>query len=115
MSPTIVFDSKGKVWAILGSPGGSRIILYVLKSLIGLIDWNLNAQAATALTNFGSRNGPFEVETGAQGVKIGAQMGLKSHTVRPARMTSGTHIIVAVEDGFEGGADPRREGVAVGD
>jgi len=115
MSPTIAFDQEGKVWAIMGSPGGSRIILYVLKSLIGLIDWNLDAQAATALTNFGSRNGPFEVEISVEGAKIGAQMGLKSHTVRPGRMTSGNHIIVIVEDGFEGGADPRREGVALGD
>jgi gamma-glutamyltranspeptidase/glutathione hydrolase len=115
MSPTIVLDHEGKVWAVLGSSGGSRIILYVLKDLIGLIDWKLDAQSAPALANFGSRNGPLEVETSVEGAKIGAQMALKSHAIRPGRMTSGSHIIVVGEDGFEGGADPRREGVALGD
>jgi len=115
MSPTIVLDADGKVWAILGSPGGSRIILYVLKNLIALIDWEMDAQAATSLVNFGSRNGPLEVETSAEGAKIGAQMGLKAHSVKPGRMTSGSQIIVVVDEGFEGGADPRREGLAAGD
>ena len=46
MAPTIVFDEEGKPWAALGSPGGSRIILYVVKALVALIDWKLDAQAA---------------------------------------------------------------------
>ena len=57
MAPTIVFDEQGKPWAALGSPGGSRIILYVVKALVALIDWQLDAQAAAALMNFGSRGG----------------------------------------------------------
>ena len=48
---------QGKPWAALGSPGGSRIILYVVKALVALIDWKLDAQAAAALMNFGSRGG----------------------------------------------------------
>jgi gamma-glutamyltranspeptidase/glutathione hydrolase len=62
MSPTIVFGADGKPWAALGAPGGSRIILYVVKALVALIDWQLDPQAATALMNFGSRGGPFEIE-----------------------------------------------------
>ena len=54
--------TQGKPWAVLGSPGGSRIILYVVKALVALIDWKLDAQQATALMNFGSRGGPFEIE-----------------------------------------------------
>ena len=46
MAPTIVFDAEGRPWAALGSPGGSRIILYVVKTLVALIDWKLDAQAA---------------------------------------------------------------------
>lgn len=115
MSPTIVFDDQGKVWAVLGSPGGSRIILYVLKSLFALIDWQLDAQAAAALVNFGARSETFEVEASTEGAKIAARMALKSHKVRPGMMTSGAHIITVRKGVLEGGADPRREGVALGD
>ena len=112
MSPTIVFDSSGNVWAVLGSPGGSRIILYALKSLIALIDWRLDAQAAVALVNFGARSGIFEIESTVEGAKIGALMALKSHKVRPGKMNSGAHIIAARDGELEGGGRPpaRRRG-----
>lgn len=115
MSPTIVFDSSGRVWAVLGSPGGSRIILYVLKSLIALIDWQQDAQASAALVNFGARKEAFEVEAGIDGAAIAARMALKSHKVRPGMMNSGAHIITVRDGQLEGGADPRREGVPLGD
>ena len=115
MAPTIVFDREGDVWAVLGSPGGSRIILYVVKSLIALIDWQLDAQAAAALVNFGSRSDTFEVEASTAGAKVGARMALKAHKVRPGMMNSGAHIITVRDGRLEGGADPRREGVALGD
>jgi len=115
MSPTIVFDAQGRVWAVLGSPGGSRIILYVLKSLIALIDWQQDAQAAAALVNFGARKETFEVEAGIDGTAVAARMTLKSHKVRPGMMNSGAHIITVRDGMLEGGADPRREGVPLGD
>ena len=62
MAPTIVFDEEGKPWAALGSPGGPRIILYVVKTLVALIDWKLDAQQAVSLMNFGSRGERFEIE-----------------------------------------------------
>ncbi len=116
MAPTIVFDPAGRLFAVLGSPGGSRIPLYVMKSLIGLIDWKLDAQAAADLPNFGSRNGPLEIEKDLGGALLPLQMKALGHEVRQDTMTSGTHIIV-VRPGrrLEGGADPRREGVALGD
>ncbi len=115
MSPTIVFDGEGRVWAVLGSPGGSRIILYVVKDLIALIDWHQDAQAAAALVNFGARGDTFEVETGVQGAAVAARMALKSHKVRPGMMNSGTHIVTRHGGVLEGGVDPRREGAALGD
>ena len=115
MSPTIVFDGQGRVWAVLGSPGGSRIILYVLKSLIALIDWQQDAQDAAALVNFGARSETFEVEAGVDGAAVAARMTLKSHKVRPGMMNSGAHILTRRDGMIEGGADPRREGVALGD
>jgi gamma-glutamyltranspeptidase/glutathione hydrolase len=117
MAPTIVFDDKERPWAVLGSPGGSRIILYVTKALVALIDWKVDAHQATALMNFGSRGGAFEIEVDhASAIWHALKMKPYGHRVSADLLTSGTHIIVRRSDGtLEGGADPRREGVARGD
>ena len=116
MAPTLVFAPDGKLKAVIGSPGGSRIILYVVKAIVGLIDWKLDAQATADLANFGSRNGPFEIEQAVAGIMPGLHMAKRGHHVVIPDMTSGTHIIVRRPDGgLEGGADPRREGVAKGE
>jgi gamma-glutamyltranspeptidase/glutathione hydrolase len=117
MAPTIVFDAEGRPWAALGSPGGSRIILYVVKALVALIDWKLDAHSALALMNFGSRGGPFEIEID-HGKAVWHALKVKpyGHRVSADLLTSGTHAIVLRGPGrLEGGADPRREGVARGD
>ena len=117
MSPTLIFDAEGKPWAALGSVGGSRIPLYVTKALIALIDWKLDAQQAAALMNFGSRGGAFELEIDHPRA-IWPALVLKGmgHRILPDVLTSGTHIVVLRPDGrLEGGADPRREGIARGD
>lgn len=117
MAPTIVFNEEGRPWAVLGSPGGSRIILYVMKTLVALIDWKMDAQQAASLMNFGSRDGAFEIEIDQRGALWHA-LKLKpyGHTISADFLNSGTHVIVVHKDGrLEGGADPRREGVARGD
>ncbi len=117
MAPTIVFDEQGRPWAVLGSPGGSHIILYVVKTLVGLIDWKLDAQEAASLMNFGSRGGPFEIEID-QSAALWHALKMKpyGHQISANLLNSGTHVIVLRKDGWlEGGADPRREGVARGD
>jgi gamma-glutamyltranspeptidase/glutathione hydrolase len=125
MAPTLVFErGTGQLVATLGSPGGSLIVNYVAKTLVGLFDWNLDIQQAIALPNFGSRNGPTEVEEGRIGAAVVDGLKARGHDVRPIPMVSGLQGIVraAVRDaagrptlGWAGGADPRREGVALGD
>jgi len=117
MAPTIVFDEQDRPWAVLGSSGGSHIILYVVKALVALVDWKLDAQAAAALMNFGSRGGPFEVEIDdASAIWHALMVKPYGHRIKADLLTSGTHIIVRRPDGtLQGGADPRREGVARGD
>ncbi|MBO0766611.1 MAG: gamma-glutamyltransferase, partial [Hyphomicrobiaceae bacterium] len=117
MAPTIVFDADGKPWAALGAPGGSHIILYVVKALVALIDWKLDAQSAVSLMNFGSRGGPFEIEVGSPSALWNAlAMRRYGHRIRANDLESGTHVIVVRAAGrLEGGADPRREGVARGE
>jgi len=115
MAPTIVFDKYGKVEAVLGSPGGSRIILYVVKSLIALIDWGMDAQQAADLLNFGNRGRGFEIELDAHAVWTALKLKPLGHRIAPALMNSGVHIIVNRDGELQGGADPRREGAALGD
>jgi gamma-glutamyltranspeptidase/glutathione hydrolase len=115
MAPTLVVSPEGRLFAVLGSPGGGRIILYVTKAVVGLIDWQLDAQQAASLVNFGSQNGPVEIEAGLQGGWLSFMMWWQRQTVLRVPMTSGLHIIRMAKDGLEGGADPRREGVALGD
>lgn len=115
MAPTIILDPEGRLLALTGSPGGSRIILYVTKSIICIIDWGCDAQQAASLANFGSRNGPFEVEQGFLGARMAAQMKARGQKVKAAEMTSGLHIVVRRKGRLTGGADPRREGAALGD
>ncbi len=120
MSPTIVFDKKSKKLVLaLGSPGGPVIINYVAKALVGTLDWGLNVQQAINLPNFGSRNGPTELEAGRFPVAVQEQLKARGHTVRSFDMTSGLHgvqrILIHGQPWWFGGADPRREGVAKGD
>lgn len=129
MAPTIILNADGTFRAALGSPGGSRIILYVTKALVAMIDWQLDPQAATALTNFGSRGGAFEIEydpalattdvlapwTTVPSVWRGIRLRALGNRLRPDLMTSGLHIVERRGGQIYGGADPRREGVAIGE
>ncbi|WP_106062119.1 gamma-glutamyltransferase [Cupriavidus necator] len=121
MAPTLVFDRKsGELVAALGSPGGSQIIEYVSKTLVGLLDWNMDVQQAVSMANFGSRNGPTEVERGLVTPQLVQALKQQGHQVAEIEMTSGTQAIMRKTDPngrpvWAGGADPRREGVALGD
>lgn len=121
MAPTLVFDrASGQLVAAVGSPGGSQIIGYVAKTLVGLLDWDLDVQQAISLPNFGSRNGPTELERGRIDPALAGELKARGHDVREIDMTSGLQGIVRTrlpdgKPGWAGGADPRREGVALGD
>jgi gamma-glutamyltranspeptidase/glutathione hydrolase len=120
MSPTIVFERKsGQLVLALGSPGGPLIINFVAKALVGTLDWGLNVQQAINLPNFGSRNGPTELEAGRFAPATIDALKARGHSVRSFEMTSGLHgvqrITIHGQPWWFGGADPRREGVAKGD
>jgi gamma-glutamyltranspeptidase/glutathione hydrolase len=117
MAPTIVFDEHGRPWAALGSPGGPRIVAYLAKTLVGLIDWKLDAQVAVSLINFGNRGGPFEIEIDHRSALWRAlKLRPYGHRIKADYQNSGTHaIVVRGARRLEGGADPRREGVARGE
>ena len=115
MAPTMVFDGRTDALELVaGSPGGSLIIGYVAKALIATLDWNLDPQQAIDLPNFGSRNGPTEVEQGTELESVQGALKAMGHEVRALPMTSGLQVIRRARAGWEGGSDPRREGTARG-
>ena len=121
MAPTLVFDRQsGELLLTVGSPGGSQIIGYVSKSLVAMLDWKLDPQAAISLPNFGSRNGATELEAGLFSPRLKQALRDRGHALSEIEMTSGIQAIVRTRDAqgkvsLSGGADPRREGDALGD
>ena len=115
MSPFVVTDAKtGRLEQVVGSPGGSLIIGYVAKALVGTLDWKLDMQAAIDLPNRGSRGGATEVEKGTELEATIPALKAMGHDARAIDMTSGLAGIRRTKDSWEAGADPRREGVARG-
>ncbi len=115
MSPMLVLDRQGKLVLALGSPGGSRIIGYVARALIAALDWQLDMAAVTSLPHVVNRNGPTDIEFGTALQAAAPGLRARGHQLRFLDMTSGLHAIAVTERGLQGGADPRREGVALGD
>lgn len=115
MDPSIIFNEDHQPAYVLGSPGGAAIILYVVKAIVALTDWHLNAADAAALVNFGATDHDVLVEQGPGGNALAGAMQQLGHTVQRQDFTSGMHIVAVTPEGLQGGADPRREGVALGD
>jgi len=126
MAPTLVFeaDAEGRprrLMMSLGSPGGPTIINFVAKTVVAALDWRLDIAEAIALVNFGSRNGPTELERGrlsaTDEAALTAALRERGHSVRATDQVSGLQAIVrdARDEGWRGASDPRREGAALGD
>lgn len=115
MAPTIVFDAKGDPLLLAGSPGGSRIINYVAKTLIAILDWGMDPQAAVGLGHFVNRNGPTELEDNTEASDLALILTERGHELTVRDHESGLHAILITPDGLQGGADPRREGIVMGD
>lgn len=116
MAPTLVFDRTGRLAMVAGSPGGPVIIHYVAKVLTGALAWGLPAQQAVDLPNFGHFNGgSLIVERGALTPAQLADLRGRGHAVVETDLTSGLQVLMRTPDGWVGGADPRREGVVLGE
>lgn len=116
MAPTLVFDrTSGKLLMSAGSPGGALIIHFTAKTLYGALNWQLDAQRAIDLPNFGSVGGPMVLEAGRFHASTVDALKARGQDVRETEMTSGLQAIQRRGNGWYGGADPRREGVVMGD
>ena len=115
MAPTIVFDPQGKVRHVLGSPGGLQIINYVALTLVALLDWKLGEQEAIDLPRYGGRTRATDLERMEGMDELSKVLTARGHEVRMGGAGSGLHLISVTPRGLIGAADPRREGVALGD
>ena len=120
MSPTLVFDkATGELLMSGGSPGGALIIHYTAKTLYGVFNWGMLPQQAINLPNFGSLNGPTVLEEKRFPAASVDALKARGHEVREVNMTSGLQAITRGQAHgtkvWMGGADPRREGIVMGD
>ncbi|ENU30748.1 gamma-glutamyltransferase [Acinetobacter sp. CIP-A165] len=124
MAPTLVFkgSTPDEFYMATGSPGGGTIIQYVVKTLVAALDWNLNAQQATSLLNFGATNSPnTNIDSSNDQlslIELVEGLRAKGHSVANTAQTSGISTIMKVkidkQSKYAGGADPRREGIVLG-
>lgn len=113
MAPTIVLRGGAPVLAV-GSPGGSSIIGYVAQALVGHLDWGMDVQQAVAAGHLLNRFGIYDLEAGTEAEALADPLRAMGYEVRLGAQTSGLHAISLGPEGLEGGADPRREGIALG-
>ena len=113
MAPTIVMK-QGKPVLALGSPGGSRIIGYVAQAVIAWLDWGMDVQQAVAMPHAVNRFGSYDLEAGTTAEALQPPLQAMGYEVKTRDMNSGLHVI-EIGDTLKGGADPRREGIALGD
>jgi len=119
MAPTIVLKD-GKPVLVIGSPGGSSIIGYVAQAVIGFVDWGMDAQQAVSQPHALNRFGAFELEIGTRAADLQPSLEALGYAVRVTEQNSGLQAIAIGEDKngrlhLTGGADPRREGIALGE
>jgi gamma-glutamyltranspeptidase/glutathione hydrolase len=116
MAPIIVLDKKGKFLAAVGSPGGNAILSYNLKAMVGLFYWNLNVQEAVSLPNVVARGDTYSGDAEWFGPDMLAALNARGVNIKVGQIEgSGLQGVIVRPGGIlEGGADPRREGVAKG-
>ncbi|MBL8481865.1 MAG: gamma-glutamyltransferase family protein [Rhodocyclaceae bacterium] len=113
MAPTLLFDRDGRLLAVLGSPGGTRIIGYVAQAVAAVVDGAGPAGSIVSAAHFGNRNGATELEQGAP-EELKTALSRRGHRLELGPMTSGLALILRTPQGWSGAADPRREGHAMG-
>lgn len=113
MSPTIVLNADNSLRLVVGSPGGSRIIGYVTKILIGTLDWGMGIQEAINLPHHINRNGTLDLEANTPLAAQQALFEAMGYKVKVRALNSGLHGIQIRGKGLKGGADPRREGIVL--
>lgn len=112
MSPLVVFDSEGKPYAALGSPGGRKIPSYLIKTIVGMISWEQSVKEAVEMGNFGAtnRNAVYTQSEAKKQDKVDRLLSKWGHKLKDGDYDSGVSLIRVTSDNAEGAADSRRDG-----
>ena len=113
MSPTIIFDEKNNVKMVIGSPGGKSIIMYVIKAIIAVIDWNMPIKDAVNFPNFSLKNNIVLLEKRRFDKEIKKYLLSLGHTIEEKKLNSGLHGFEMKKNIISGAADKRREGLVL--
>jgi gamma-glutamyltranspeptidase/glutathione hydrolase len=113
MAPTIVLRDGAPV-LVVGSPGGSRIIGYVAQAVIAHLDWGMDVQQAVDMGHAVNRFGTYDLEAGTAAEALAEPLAALGYEVSVRGLNSGLHAIAVTPEGLQGGADRRREGIALG-
>jgi gamma-glutamyltranspeptidase / glutathione hydrolase len=114
MAPTIVVDAQDQPILVVGSPGGARIIPYVARTILGVLVWDMDVQAAVNMPHVTSLGGPTDLEAGTPAADLAPSLEERGHSVRVLDLNSGIHAIAFTPEGLAAGVDRRREGAAFG-
>lgn len=115
MSPTFIFDESGKLVMVVGSPGGPRIIQFVVKTIVNHVDFGLDVQQSISIPTFVVLNDVVELEKNQDIGKLKKALSRMGHKTKVIEIVSGINAVTIENNQIKGGADPRREGVAIGD
>jgi gamma-glutamyltranspeptidase/glutathione hydrolase len=117
MSPTLVYDAKGRVVLAIGAAGGMTIPAQVAKAIVGVLDWQKPVEAAIGLPQVYISGDLLVVEKGPQGAALQAMIPalekLGHRTVEASLPLKGNGM-ERIAGGWRGGADPRSEGTTLG-
>lgn len=113
MSPTIVYNAEGQPVLALGSAGGPRIIMHVMKTLVGVLDFGLSAEEAIALPNMFFDGDTILLEESAMSARLAPALTKMGHDVEVGRQSSKVNAVQMQDGKWIGAADPRSDGVAL--
>lgn len=114
MAPMLVFNKEGKLYLVVGSPGGSRIISYVLQTLLSVLDNKMPLNDAINQPHFATTGDAIELEENTPITQYLEPLKQMGHKVIIGDLTSGLHGILIKDHRLISGVDMRREGQAVG-
>jgi len=113
MSPTIVFDKNNNVRMVIGSPGGKSIIMYVIKTIIAVLDWEMGIQEAVDFPNFSIFNDKILIEKERFNEEFKKYFSNLGYLIVEKELNSGLNGFEIKDNIMFGAADKRRNGLVL--
>ena len=113
MSPTIVFDKNNNVRMVIGSPGGKSIIMYVIKTIIAVLDWEMGIQEAVDFPNFSIFNDKILIEKKRFNEEFKKYFSNLGYLIVEKELNSGLNGFEIKDNIMFGAADKRRNGLVL--